>query len=302
MKHIPSKDNIAKNIIFLDVLKKAAKRFSEKKIPIITIKGVAFLGKEYPQLDRHLGDIDIVVRKKDFEISKEIMLSLGGERVVFATEKNRPFTSQQEYYEQTYLFIERNVRVQIDVHSAFEREIAFPLDYEKIFHDKIPHPLNDLADLGIYTLSPEHHLIQLAIHQMHHGYDEDVRNYYDAQRILQINTINVTSFLNDIESWRLQSIVYFFLLRGKSLGIVDNADILLSLCSPSITRRKITSIFLDPAKNDPFVLSLSQRLKQVLLYSLFCENVRIAIEFPVFYGYLRLKDEMYKLKEKYLKP
>ena len=265
------------NVLFLNILKDFAGACASRGITVLALKGIAFLGREYRDLsERRMTDIDVLVRRSDFGASERILLDLGATR---APDEN---VLHQQSYERLYHFTMGDFRVAIDLHHAFAHRQAFPIDYERVFSDAEYHPLEDLRRAGVQRPSSEHSLLFLALHQLYDAFPIEFRNFHDAQRILEHNSVNLRKLAAEAEHWGVHSVLHFFLARGSALGIVQDVEPSIVELPLSRLRRGAMRILLDPARVDPFRIRIPfKRARQVILFYLFCHSLKAAVGFPL---------------------
>lgn len=265
------------NVLFLKILKDFAAACAGRGITVLAIKGSAFLGREYRDLsERRMTDIDVLVRRSEFGASERILLELGGTR---APDDN---VLHQQSYERLYHITMGDFRVAIDLHHAFAHPQAFPIDYERVFSDAEGHPLEDLRRAGAQRPSSEHSLLLLALHQLYDAFPVEFRNFHDAQRILERNSVNPRKLAAEAERWGVHSVLHFFLARGSALGIVKNVGSFIVELPLSRLRRRAMRVLLDPARADPFRIPIPfKRARQVVLFYLFCHRLEAAVGFPL---------------------
>ena len=273
----PGNTTLARNILFLKILKDLAAACSERGLVLLAIKGSAFLGREYRDLsERRMTDVDVLVRQSQFSATERVLVELGARR---APGQN---VLQQQSYERLYYLPSGTLTVAIDLHHAFAHQRAFPIDYERVFADSETHPLEDLRRLGVRRPSAEHSLLMLALHQLYDAFPAEFRNFHDAQRVLQCNPVDPRKLAAEAECWGAVPLLQFFLARGGALKMIVNAESPLRELPLSRIRGRAMRIFLDPGRDNPFRIPLkSRRAKQILLFYLFCQRWGPAVRFPL---------------------
>lgn len=273
----PQNTTFAHNILFLKILKDVAAGCAARGMAILAIKGSALLGKEYTDLSsRRMTDVDVLVRRSDFSSAERVLLELGARR---APGEN---VLHERSYERLYYLTSGTIRVAIDLHHAFVHPRAYPIDYERVFADAEPHPLEDLSRAGVRRASPEHSLLVLALHQLYDAFPAESRNFHDGQRILECNRVDPRRLAAEAERWRAVSVLHFFLARGGALQIIVNSGDLLAELPLSRVRRTAMRMLLDPVREDPFRVPFkSKRARQIVLFYLFCHGLGPAARFPL---------------------
>ena len=279
------RETLVHNVVFIHLLRDLATELGKRGIPLLALKGSALLGLEYVEIaDRRMSDVDILVRRADFSAVCDVILAMGGKKHVARS------ILQEESYELLFYLTVGGLRVSLDVHHAFVHPRAFPIDYDTVFRRSVPHPLEELRRLGVRRPAPEHLLVNLALHRVYEAYRDGLRDYEDASRIIRHATLDLSVLRDETGAWGTRVALYFFLWSGRARGLLTVPDRLLGAVSPPVFRRRIVGMFLDPAADDPFRLGIrSRRMRQILLFALFCERVLNGLLFPAEVAALKLR-------------
>jgi hypothetical protein len=277
----------ASNIVMLDALQRIAEAFADTGIGLIALKGVALLGGEYPDFsDREMCDIDLLIRPGDRSRADQALRQLGAS--VRNSPPDRPATVR-ENFEASYSYSAVGIGIAIDLHTALEWPEAYPLDIERLFHDSRPHPLDELACAGVRRLSPEHFLLHLALHRLHHCYDGDERNYRDADRLLASHVVSAEVLAREAHGSGTQVVAWLFLKRAEALGIAGATELAAAI-EPSWFRQAALRALLNVGVKHPFRVALPLRLRQLSLFVACATDPRALIRFPLRYLTLRGMD------------
>ena len=146
--------NLAKNAIFLDEFIKIQSVFETEKIPLMPLKGIAFLFCVYKDIGlRPMADIDFLILKKDVEKAKNLLLKLN---------------YREEYCTFNYSKTERGRPVLLDMHhdiwylKTLSRHKSDIYGLKQIWRDSRRFYLEDGNSALI--MSPQDLLINVAAH------------------------------------------------------------------------------------------------------------------------------------------
>lgn len=266
----------ARNILILKALERVAREFQRGGVPFLVLKGASFLGGEYPDPgERSLTDLDLLVGRGDFAKSQSLLRGMGAR----ALEDGKIL--HEESYERLLYLPDGPLEIAIDVHHAFTHPAAFGIDYARVFREAQPHPMVDLGRLGVRRPAPDHALVSLALHQLYEAFGDDWRNFEDAERLLRASNVEDGALAELAGRWGVRSVLYFFLVRGRALGIIKHADTLIAALQPSRARRAILRGIVDEARPDPFRWPrLPRHARQALLFLLLADRVRPLVFLP----------------------
>ena len=136
---------------FLEVYKK----LSEKNIKILVFKGIIFRNMYNNPDDRISSDVDILIKKEDYEKVKEFFLSEGFE-----------FIDKGE--ECAYFSKSTGLCIEVST-SLFSHESKAYGHLNKLFEDVFEKSIKiNIDKIDILTLSHEQHLIYIVFHNMKH--------------------------------------------------------------------------------------------------------------------------------------
>lgn len=190
-----------------------------------------------------MGDIDIIVRRDDFESMHSIIEECGftlkfrspGER------SSKDYIVKQgsaEYYkdiETGRMWLEMSVR---SISGRWIRPDQEP-DTELIFHSAI------MLTESAAVLNPVENLLQVCLHTAKHSYNRapGLRLHLDVERIIAYDRINWPEFVNRAECLHVKTPVYFSLLiPGLLFNTPVPAFVLKRLRPCSIRERAIARI------------------------------------------------------------
>jgi len=266
----------ARNILILKCLERVYPEFQRAGVPFLVLKGASFIGGEYPDPgERIVTDLDLLVGRRDFGKAQTLLGAMGARPL-----EDGVILHEASYERLLYLPV-GGLEIAVDVHHAFAHPAGFAIDYARVFRDAQPHPLADLGRLGVRRPSPEHALVGLALHQLYEAFGTDWRNYEDAERILSTIRVDREAFAHLAGRWGVRTVLYFFLARGRAVGIITRADAWIAALQPSSARRAILRRCVDESRRDPFLWSrLPRHPRQALLFFLLADRVRPLLLLP----------------------
>lgn len=143
---------------------KIIKLLQENDIPVIAYKGMALAALAYQDISlRQFGDIDLLIKKKDFFKVKDLLLQIGC-KPAWQLNPQQENAVLKYYYEYPFNYGEHNTF--IEVHWKFvEPFFPFEFDYDEIWKRT---KIINLYGKSISTLSHEDHLIILCMHGSKH--------------------------------------------------------------------------------------------------------------------------------------
>lgn len=166
--------NSARNIIIYEEAKSVITKFNERCIPAVILKGVFLAGEVYKDISlRPMSDVDILVKKDDLPRANETLCIMGyltppfyddviGNRKTVSVNSIMYFPHDMS---RPVIHIHWNI-----INSTWPLErLAALVDMNKIWSRAMPVRMDGVCAL---TLSPEHQIIYLAYHALHHSFDK----------------------------------------------------------------------------------------------------------------------------------
>jgi hypothetical protein len=186
------------NTLILNGLEKVLQAFNQGDIPVIPLKGIHLAENIYKNIAlRVMGDVDLLVQKKDLEQIQRQLITLGY--------TSRPYwlESEHDLLHSLPPFSKPNA-ADLDVHWDFENpDSPFKVDNDGLWQRAIPVKV---AGVDVLSLSPEDFLLHLCMHtSYHHRFESGLRSLCDLSATL----ITYQSFLD----WPL------FLVRTHEWGV-----------------------------------------------------------------------------------
>ena len=144
----------AKNAILLQETQRIKDIFESISLDVIFLKGVLFSDRFYGSIEkRSIGDIDILVKKKDINIFHHALLKNGYTRdsLIFIHEKLCVFFTHHYAYSKP--------KVKLDLHWSISRHPSYRINYEQLWLTKRNWRYKDT----FFTVLPEEYELVLQI-------------------------------------------------------------------------------------------------------------------------------------------
>jgi hypothetical protein len=144
-----AKDTLAKSLLLRRELKKVAKIFKEKSFLYILLKGIYLAEKIYGDLSlRPIGDIDILILKKDRERARKVIKALDYQEQVYGVFLNKECPS---------------LRIELSWEFPFRGDAFLP----EVFKRASPKNWNGNQ---LFVLAPEDLILYQILHLSKHGF------------------------------------------------------------------------------------------------------------------------------------
>lgn len=244
--------SLSRNIIMYEHFRNIISVFNKNKISVIALKGIFLADRIYSDIGlRQLSDIDILVKEKDAENSRNILLDLG-------------YTYSKHIYSTDFIeqYFDRKHYTPLVMNGiAFELHRNIHLDNLN-FHVNIEDYWNRSQPVNIYgtdvlALSPNDLLQHLCIHLDEHFNTGEVqlRSFCDIVEVLNFykNEINWNSFEESCNLYKCIPNVYYILFLSHKY---------LKASIPNFFIQK-TKLYCDQRKEDIFILNLQNKRKDV---------------------------------------
>jgi hypothetical protein len=256
------------NLYRLERLEEVRAALEAVQIPLLYLKGAAFLDTLYPALEsREMSDVDALVRREDFERARTVIESLGYRR-----QPGGPWVEQ--FYGWAYV----RPGITLEIHRAFCDESQYDVDYGSIFERAVLHRSPSRI---IPTLSPEDTLLQLALHEAKHAFFVDERSAEDVRRVIREWRPDWRTVVDRARAWSMSLVLYVCLMQSRSESEVP-AWVLSELRPPAIKHR-LLDLVLDlegPRRSRFGARTRTARLATTLLITERPSNLtRLALRF-----------------------
>src|SRR5688572_12406115 len=183
------------NLYRLERLEEVRAALQARGIPLLYLKGAAFLDTLYPELDsREMSDVDALVRGEDFARAREIIESLGYRRQAGGPEV-------EQFYSWAYV----QPGITLEIHRAFCHEAQYDVDYAGVWKRAVVHRAPSRT---IPTLCPEDTLLQLALHEAKHAFFVDERSGEDVRRAIREWRPDWRTVVDRAREWSMSLVLY----------------------------------------------------------------------------------------------
>jgi putative nucleotidyltransferase-like protein len=210
--------NMARNMYLYAELGRILEGFVEKGLEVIVLKGAALAQTVYGDIAlRPMGDIDLLVRKKDLPYAEEIMSNLNYS--TYMDSKSQEWYRQNHFHLPPYIHSDKSIAVEIHHHIA-ARPFRIEIDnwWERAREGKI-------ANCKVLTPSPGDMLFHLCLHLFNHGYNKSLlRGLCDISETLRYyeDGLNWRQFQNEVSKYGVNKLVYSVLFLVKKSYRIDS--------------------------------------------------------------------------------
>jgi hypothetical protein len=302
--------------ILMDVLDDVAHKLKENTIEIVALKNAGIAKAIYKNnVCSPMGDIDLLVRSKDFSRAHEIILNDLGFTFKFRSEFE--FEDIEEAFRgggTEYYKIVDGYKVWLELQW---RPIAgrWIQPHNEPNGDKLMDNSIEVEGSDIRILSPEDNLLQVSLHTAKHSYVRapGFRLHSDVDRIVRFQSVDWSKFERKVCDLELKTAVYFSLFFAKELIDTPIPKTILINLKPVWFRRKSIHYFIKKAglynqKKKKFT-RIGYILFNLSLYDSLGENLKaifppldsLKIKYPItrkiqlpYYYVLRIKDLLFK--------
>jgi hypothetical protein len=239
--------SVARNASYLFELSGILAEFSRAGIPVIVLKGAAIALTLYPDPGlRSMNDIDLIVRRSDFESAYSIMAARGYEPVA----QKAPWLNR-EIGTHVGLASKHGAKILVDLHwSLLSGSGAAPAPTPEWLWGNV-EPLKPLADGALLpsarTLTPEAQLLYYSAHLvLLHGYaGSRLLWFYDIYRLLVLwgDRLNWEKVIHDATLLHWSAVLLSLSAELQALfGVQLPAQVLQSL---ALSTERHTEIYIQ---------------------------------------------------------
>lgn len=253
--------------------------FTVKQIPLVPLKGIAFLADIYRQQPlRPMADIDLLVAEDDIRHAEEILVASGYRKDLEGLTETY---WRQHQYHLVFCKTDGAVGCRVELHWA--------LDYKRGASGLLPALWQRVQEIPvegrrILTLSPEDTFFALALHNRRFGKTLCLKNAYDLVLMSQKYRASFDWEYVVAESKRCQlcASAFFMLTQARMLGLEIPAGIMKRLGVWFWQRRAIRTFiekntFTPPSQDKAHALFLKSHF---LLYDTLWEPFRYILTIP----------------------
>jgi hypothetical protein len=302
--------------VLMHVLDEVGTKLKENNIEIVALKNAGIAKAIFKNnACSPMGDLDLLVRSKDFRNAHEIILKDLGFTFEFRSE------FEEEDLEEAFRGGGTEYFKMVDGYKVW-----LELQWRPIAGRWIqPHnePNGDMLmdksigveNSNIRILAPEDNLLQVALHTAKHSYVRapGYRLHSDVDRVVRFQSINWNEFEDKVCHLELKTAVYFSLFFAKQLLETPIPETVLIKLKPVWYRRKSIHFFLKKAglynQNKKKFTKIGYIIFNLSLYDSLKENLKaifppfdsLKIKYPIknkwslpYFYILRIKDLVFK--------
>ena len=302
--------------VLMNVLEEVATKLKKNSIEIVALKNAGITKAIFKNnACSPMGDLDLLVRSKDFNIAHKIILEDLGFTFKFRSKfENEDLEEAFRGGGTEYYKIVEGYKVWLELQWR-------PIAGRWIQPHNEPNG-NDLMNnskfvkgSNVRILSPEDNLLQVALHTAKHSYVRapGFRLHSDVDRIVRFQEINWDLFADKVKTLKLKTAVYFSFYYAKELLDTPIPDSILSKLNPFWIRKFTIKYFINKAgiyNQDKKKFSrIGYILFNLSLYDSIGENLKavfppfdsLKIKYPIkskwqlpYFYMIRIKDLLFK--------
>ena len=302
--------------VLMHVLDEVGTKLKENDIEIVALKNAGIAKAVFKNnACSPMGDLDLLVRSKDFRNAHEIILKELGFTFKFRSEFEEEDLEDAfrgggtEYYK-----IVEGYKVWLELQW---RPIAgrWIQPHNEPNGDMLMDNSIGVENSNIRILAPEDNLLQVALHTAKHSYVRapGYRLHSDVDRVVRFQSINWNKFENKVCDLELKTAVYFSLFFAKKLLETPIPETVLIKLKPVWFRGRSIHYFIKKAglynQNKKKFTRLGYILFNLSLYDSIGENLKaifpsfdsIKIKYPIknkwtlpYFHFVRIKDLLFK--------
>ena len=302
--------------VLMYVLDEVATKLKEKDIEIVALKNAGIAKAIFKNnACSPMGDLDLLVRSKDFRNAHEIILKELGFTFKFRSEFEEEDLEDAfrgggtEYYK-----IVEGYKVWLELQW---RPIAgrWIQPHNEPNGDVLMDNSIGVENSNIRILAPEDNLLQVALHTAKHSYVRapGYRLHSDVDRVVRFQPVNWSKFEKKVCDYELKTAVYFSLFFAKKMLDTPIPAAVLIKLKPLWYRKWSILYFIEKAdlynQNKKKFTKLGYIIFNLSLYDSIGENLKalfppfdsIKIKYPIknkwtlpYFYFVRIKDLLFK--------
>ncbi|MCB9667537.1 MAG: nucleotidyltransferase family protein [Myxococcales bacterium] len=279
----PRNNILGHNMLRLAALDEVRAELERLGIPLLFLKGAAFLDTLYPDLaERAMCDIDVLVPARDMSRAARVLLAMGFRR---SGPDKRPAT-YHEHYEWVYLRDEP-FPITLELHRAFCQSQRHPIDYDALFGRAVVYHSHSRQ---IPTLCAEDSLLYVALHEAMHSFAIDGRSAEDVRRIIAGWHPNWGLVVSRAKEWHMTLALYVCLCASVRQQNAEVPSHVMDALRPGRLRRAILHKLLHMHRTAHAPTVRVGRLRQLFTLVLTIEAPNHLMQFCLYYARLRVRD------------
>ena len=267
--------------VLMTVLEEVASKLKENKIEIVALKNTGITKALFKNnACSPMGDLDLLVRSKDFRKAHEIILNDLDFTFKFRSE------FEEEDLEEAFRGGGTEYYKIVDGHKVWLELQWRPIagrwiqPHNEPNGDELMNGSIEVENSDVRILSPEDNLLQVSLHTAKHSYVRapGFRLHSDVDRVVRFQSIDWAKFEKKVCDLELKTAVYFSLFFAKKLLDTPIPKTVLVNLKPSWYRRKSIHYFITKGglynqKKKKFS-RIGYILFNLSLYDSFKENIK----------------------------
>ena len=236
--------------VLMTVLEEVASKLKENKIEIVALKNAGITKAIFKNnACSPMGDLDLLVRSKDFRKAHEIILNDLDFTFKFRSE------FEDEDLEEAFRGGGTEYYKMVDGHKVWLELQWRPIagrwiqPHNEPNGDELMNGSLEVENSDVRILSPEDNLLQVSLHTAKHSYVRapGFRLHSDVDRVVRFQSIDWAKFEKKVRDLELKTAVYFSLFFAKKLLDTPIPETVLVNFKPSWYRRKSIHYFITKA-------------------------------------------------------
>lgn len=217
---------LAAHLVYLEALDRVTDVLGAAGVPVIALKGAAFVDTLYALGERPMSDIDILIPHANRATADERLCAAGLRR--------RPAPPGRKHsYEHHYNWGYEHGEVLIEVHINLAQPGRYQIDFDALW-DRSRVVTSETR--SVRTLCPEDTVIYLAIHQAKHWLREGPNDLGDLTRIIARWQPDWDIVIDRAKRWGATATLSWSLAHAAARGVAVPAPVLDEL-RPALWRR-----------------------------------------------------------------
>jgi len=206
---------------------------------------------------RTTNDVDLLVRKAEFESCHQCMLEEG--YVFIPKPAGRPI-SQRFHYERSYRAPEGHV---VDLHWGMAQETRVRRFYDEMWEHSSPIMRGPLA--GFRAFRPEEVFLILVIHIGQDNFQGPFRQWVDLVTLLNFQDLDFDLVVNRARAAGVEVLLWCVLERLKILGCLSIDQNELRIIGPRGPHKRYLKRLMEGEGLTPLPFQMSNRLAQIII-------------------------------------
>ena len=302
--------------VFMEELDEVSRELKKNNIEIVALKNAGITKSIFKNnACSPMGDLDLLIRCKDFNYAHKIILEKLGYKFKFRSEFEEEDLDEAfrsggtEYYKDVQDY---KIWLELQWRPIAGRWIQ---PHNEPNGDELMDNSTQAEGSDVRVLSPEDNLLQVALHTAKHSYVRapGFRLHSDVDRIVRFQKVNWDVFEKKVRELKLKTAVYFSLFFAKKLLDTPIPKTVLTSLKPSLFRKTLIQFMIKKAgiynQNKKkftrigyivFNLSLYDSLGEIFK-AIFPPFDSLKIKYPInkkfhlpYYYVLRIKDLLLK--------